>query len=137
MPGRPHLFLLAALAASYGVFRLSESINSYYLDIAITVGVNIILAVSLNLINGYTGQFSLGHAGFMAVGAYTSAAVTMLVGPRLLLPLGAICATLGRAYAGAGDVGLTSRRDGCGQHHCCRHGLDPDCGAVADGGGHH
>ena len=37
----------------------------------IKVGINIILAVSLNLINGYTGQFSLGHAGFMAVGAYT------------------------------------------------------------------
>ena len=40
------------------------------------VGINIILAVSLNLINGHTGQFSLGHAGFMAVGAYTAAAIT-------------------------------------------------------------
>ena len=32
------------------------------------VGINIILAVSLNLVNGYMGEFSLGHAGFMAVG---------------------------------------------------------------------
>ena len=38
----------------------------------------------MNLINGYTGQFSLGHAGFMAVGAYTSAAITMFVGPHVI-----------------------------------------------------
>ena len=37
-------------------------------QVAIDVGINVILAVSLNLVNGYTGQFSLGHAGFMAVG---------------------------------------------------------------------
>ncbi|MBU6303289.1 MAG: branched-chain amino acid ABC transporter permease [Verrucomicrobia bacterium] len=42
------------------------------------VGINIILAVSLNLINGYTGQFSLGHAGFMAVGAYTAAKFSLV-----------------------------------------------------------
>ena len=45
--------------------------------ILISVGVNIILAVSLNVVNGFTGQFSLGHAGFMAVGAYTSAKLTL------------------------------------------------------------
>ena len=48
-------------------------INPYYYDIIIGIGINIILAASLNLVNGYTGQFSLGHAGFMAVGAYASA----------------------------------------------------------------
>jgi len=42
---------------------------------------NIILAVSLNLINGITGQFSLGHAGFMAIGAYTTAVLTTLEKP--------------------------------------------------------
>ena len=42
----------------------------------IFAGINIILAVSLNLINGYTGQFSLGHAGFMAVGAYVGVVLT-------------------------------------------------------------
>jgi branched-chain amino acid transport system permease protein len=46
---------------------------AYYYDILISIGVNIILATSLNLVNGYTGQFSLGHAGFMAIGAYASA----------------------------------------------------------------
>jgi branched-chain amino acid transport system permease protein len=45
----------------------------YIHQILILVGINIILAVSLNLINGITGQFSIGHAGFFAVGAYTSA----------------------------------------------------------------
>ncbi len=45
--------------------------------ILISVGVNIVLAVSLNVVNGFTGQFSLGHAGFMAVGAYTSAKITL------------------------------------------------------------
>ena len=42
----------------------------------IFAGINIILAASLNLINGYTGQFSLGHAGFMAVGAYIGVVLT-------------------------------------------------------------
>ena len=42
----------------------------------IFAGINIILAASLNLINGYTGQFSLGHAGFMAVGAYVGVVLT-------------------------------------------------------------
>ena len=60
----------------------SSSYNPYFLDIAVTCGINITLAVSLNLINGYTGQFSLGHAGFMAVGAYAAAMLTTSFGPR-------------------------------------------------------
>ncbi len=51
---------------------LQRYMDPYYLRILIMVGINIILASSLNLINGITGQFSLGHAGFMAVGAYTA-----------------------------------------------------------------
>jgi len=53
--------------------QLSGWIGAYYYKIVILAGINIILAVSLNLINGITGQFSIGHAGFYAVGAYTSA----------------------------------------------------------------
>ena len=45
--------------------------------IAVTLFVNVVLAVSLNVVNGFTGQFSLGHAGFMAVGAYTAAKITL------------------------------------------------------------
>ncbi|MBI3886531.1 MAG: branched-chain amino acid ABC transporter permease [Opitutae bacterium] len=81
---RPHLALLAALLAASGVFALSDRIDPYYLDVLVGIGINIILAVSLNLVNGYTGQFSLGHAGFMSVGAYLSAAVTLFLGPQLL-----------------------------------------------------
>lgn len=50
---------------------LDNYMDGYYLDILIRIGIAITLAVSLNLINGITGQFSLGHAGFMALGAYT------------------------------------------------------------------
>jgi branched-chain amino acid transport system permease protein len=66
-------FLLIAVAAAVLVSFFSQHFNRYYLGIAIDIGINIILAVSLNLINGHTGQFSLGHAGFMAVGGYTAA----------------------------------------------------------------
>ena len=67
------LWLLAAIVVSAVISHFSGSINGYYLQVIIFIGINIILAVSLNLINGYTGQFSLGHAGFMAIGAYVSA----------------------------------------------------------------
>src|SRR3989440_2182184 len=49
----------------------------YYARVIMLAGINIILAVSLNLITGFTGQFSIGHAGFMAVGAYSSAYLTV------------------------------------------------------------
>ncbi|WP_394840566.1 branched-chain amino acid ABC transporter permease [Pendulispora brunnea] len=45
--------------------------------ILMMAGINVILAVSLNVVNGFTGQFSIGHAGFMAVGAYTAAKITV------------------------------------------------------------
>ncbi len=70
-------FLLAAVAVSAVASLLSGHFNSYYVQVLLFVGINVILAVSLNLINGYTGQFSLGHAGFMAVGAYAASLVTL------------------------------------------------------------
>jgi branched-chain amino acid transport system permease protein len=51
---------------------LGEHLNPYYFQVLISIGLSIILATSLNLINGITGQFSLGHAGFLAIGAYTA-----------------------------------------------------------------
>src|SRR5689334_11018503 len=48
----------------------------YIAHIIILMGVNITLAVSLNIINGHAGQFSLGHAGFEAVGGYCAAFFT-------------------------------------------------------------
>src|ERR1041384_5016582 len=81
---KPHLALVAALLVAFGVSHFSDHIDPYYLDVLIGIGINIILAVSLNLVNGYTGQFSLGHAGFMSVGAYFAAAISLFVAPRFL-----------------------------------------------------
>lgn len=76
-PARSNIIFLAAVAALTALTPLIHGISPYHYDILVTAGINVILAVSLNLINGYTGQFSLGHAGFMAVGAYSSAWFTL------------------------------------------------------------
>ena len=70
-------WLLLAVAVAAVVSAFSAHFNRYYLGLALDVGINVVLAVSLNLINGHTGQFSLGHAGFMAVGGYTAASITL------------------------------------------------------------
>lgn len=62
----------------------------------VLICINIILAVSLNLINGFTGQFSIGHAGFMAVGAYVGAVITVKLKLSFILAL----------VAGAGAAGV-------------------------------
>ncbi len=71
-------------------------IDAYtFMNIA-PLAINIILAVSLNLITGFTGQFSLGHAAFMAIGAYVSAIMTSNFGMPFGVGIlsGAICASL-------------------------------------------
>src|SRR4051812_30268198 len=84
MPPKPHLYLLAGLLAAFGLSYFSDRIDPYHLDVLTGIGINVILAVSLNLVNGYTGQFSLGHAGFMSVGAYLAAATSIFLGPKIL-----------------------------------------------------
>lgn len=74
------LALLVLSIVVYAVLELlidQRIISSFWRLQIILICINIILAASLNLINGITGQFSLGHAGFMAVGAYVSAIMTM------------------------------------------------------------
>jgi branched-chain amino acid transport system permease protein len=113
MMRHPKTVLLVVALASWVISRFEGGINPYYYDIIITMGINIVLAVSLNLVNGYTGQFSLGHAGFMAVGAYLSAAVTVFAGKGdggVPLYLGALIAGgLGAALVGLA-VGIPSLR---------------------------
>ena len=58
---------------------INNNLRDYVQDVIQQCGFAIILAVSLNIVNGLTGQFSIGHAGFMAVGAYTGASVTYQV----------------------------------------------------------
>ena len=47
--------------------------NAFYFDVAIRIAINAIIVIGLNLLIGYTGQISLGHAGFLGIGAYASA----------------------------------------------------------------
>ena len=67
--------LIAGLAAGLQL-TVGRFLGDYAGQIAISVGVAMTLAVSLNIVNGYTGQFSIGHAAFFAIGAYAAAAVT-------------------------------------------------------------
>lgn len=69
--------VLVAVYAIVQALIMAGVIDAYIQATMVTIGVNIILAVSLNLVVGFTGQFSLGHAGFMAVGAYSTALITM------------------------------------------------------------
>ncbi len=93
-------FDLQALAAALVIFVIFQllfftgMIGPFWELNIILICINIILSVSLNLINGYTGQFSIGHAGFMAVGAYTSAIITVKLGLpfELALIVGSVCA---------------------------------------------
>ena len=70
--------LIVALVIYAVIMGLTEAgmLSAFWQLNLIFAGLNIILAASLNLINGYTGQFSLGHAGFMAVGAYVGVVLT-------------------------------------------------------------
>ncbi len=78
------LRIIIFVAVLYGAWLVVYSgVNDFWKFNLLILGINIILAVSLNLINGYTGQFSLGHAGFMAVGGYASAVVTLYFGQFL------------------------------------------------------
>jgi branched-chain amino acid transport system permease protein len=122
---RRAIFWIAAILVLAGLQnQLAGWIGAYYYKIVILAGINVILAVSLNLINGITGQFSIGHAGFYAVGAYTSASlvhygessirgvVSFL--PRLgqdtvLLLLGILAAAVAAGIAGVA-VGIPSLR---------------------------
>jgi len=73
--------LLSSLVS--GTLFAAVGIPPYPLRIITLAGINIILAVSLNLISGFTGQFSIGHAGFMAIGAYGTGWMAVTFGPRI------------------------------------------------------
>jgi branched-chain amino acid transport system permease protein len=110
---KKELLALAACLVFYAIVQgliMLDVIGPFWELNLVLICINIILAVSLNLINGFTGQFSIGHAGFMAVGAYLGAVLTV----KLHLPF--IVAILGGAAA-AGFLGFviglpTLRLDG-------------------------
>lgn len=86
------------------VIPATDIINEYIQLILIYVGINVILTLSLNLINGYMGEFSVGHAGFMAVGAYVSSILTTMVLPaglhQYMFPLVVLAGGVGAALVG-------------------------------------
>ena len=118
------IIALIIIAVLYGldfVFQ-GRMIDPYYTRILMLSGIAITLAVSLNLINGFTGQFSIGHAGFMAVGAYSSAYFSINYGTNIANALGGgtfgwvvalfLATLIGAALAGVAGliVGIPSLR---------------------------
>lgn len=105
---------IATAAAVLVLFALDallpRVLNPYYATIVLRIGIAVIAAVSLQLVNGFTGQFSIGHAGFMAVGAYVSAAFSVYVGAGwlegllALLPAGVARAIYYPLALGAGGL---------------------------------
>lgn len=97
-------FLLVALFFVLAVVLINAKVlNAYYTGIMTLICVNVILAVSLNLVTGILGQLVLGHAGFMLVGAYTAALFTMNCKSLPLsvsFPLGLLLAGLFAAVCG-------------------------------------
>ncbi len=91
----------AGLALSFAIPAFGL-VNKYQQMILMYVGINIILASSLNLVNGYMGEFSLGSAGFMAVGAYTASLVTVKLLPAALAGSGLPTAMQSAALASWG-----------------------------------
>ena len=119
-PARKMLAWTVGLVLLLGLNQVFEygfgpfQINPYYARIINLIGINITLAVSLNLINGMAGQFSIGHAGFMAVGGYVATYVTVyhgaaiagLVGGTVLLGPGSAIVMAVSLLAGAAAAGL-------------------------------
>lgn len=101
-----------SLALTFIIIQLliSTNIISDYLQATLaTICINIILAVSLNLITGFTGQFSLGHAGFMSIGAYICAFITLRMPTMTGFILGVFAGAVSAALIGC-LVGLPTLR---------------------------
>ncbi len=86
-----------ALCVLMVVGAQTDFLNAYIQIILMFIGINIILSASLNLVNGYMGEFSVGHAGFMAVGAYVTSILNVMLftsssvfGPPLASPSSAL-----------------------------------------------
>ncbi len=100
--------ILITYAAIQGLITVGI-IDDYWQATLATICINIILAVSLNLITGFTGQFSLGHAGFMSIGAYVCAIITINNPTTVGFIAGIIAGAIAAALVGA-VVGLPTLR---------------------------
>jgi branched-chain amino acid transport system permease protein len=84
------------------VLQLTGVIGRYYQSILLTLLINIVLTVSLNLATGFLGQLTLGHAGFVSVGAYTAALISLRSGlpEAVAFPIALICGGIVAAIFG-------------------------------------
>lgn len=103
------LILLVSTFAIIQILISLNIINDYLQATLATVCINMILAVSLNFITGFTGQFSLGHAGFMSIGAYVCAIITLRTSTTFGFILGVIAGAVAAAFIGC-LVGLPTLR---------------------------
>ncbi len=82
-------FRAAAIVLSYAAVTIllkGGLLNRQYTSLLVPIAVNIMLAVSLNLVTGFLGELTLGHAGFMSIGAYTGALISLNLGDTGVLP---------------------------------------------------
>lgn len=93
-----NIFAILLFHITVSILILTGTLNNYLSNILITVCITIIMTVSLNVTTGLLGQLALGHAGFMAIGAYASALFTMQSGMAFALSL-PISLLLGGAVA--------------------------------------
>ncbi len=105
-----HKFIMILITYAAVQALISAGIIDDYLQATLaTICINIVLAVSLNLITGFTGQFSLGHAGFMSIGAYVCAIITINNPTTVGFIMGIIAGAIAAALVGA-VVGLPTLR---------------------------
>jgi branched-chain amino acid transport system permease protein len=108
---------MVAILALAWTLEQHKLVNAYVIQVLITIGINILLCASLNLVNGYLGEFSVGHAGFMSLGAYGSAVLTRFVFPQewasMVFPLALVAGGLLAAVFGAiiGFISFRTRGD--------------------------
>jgi len=96
---RTHWVLLVALLVV--LFTAPLYLANYWLSVANLIGITIVAVTGLNLLTGYCGQLSIGHAGFIAVGAYTSAILNSRFGvpfPLALISAGVMSGLLGMVF---------------------------------------
>ena len=100
---KKNLLILGSILLTFAIVQSLITIgiiNSFYEITIVTIAINIILAVSLNLVTGFTGQFSLGHAGFMSIGAYVCAIINMHMNSTIGFLIGTLAGALAAAFVG-------------------------------------
>ena len=108
-----YIVVTAALVV-FAVMQSTGSLKASYMNLLVQIGYSVILAVSLNLVVGFLGELSLGHAGFMCVGAYVGTFIsiqlhTVIESKIICLLISMLCGGLLAAFFGF-LVGLPALR---------------------------